>query len=60
MDKQFNLSFEIDDLPGVISNIRRKYQLADYAYDSVCGDRVELQALLGTDAIQFFQKFELV
>ena len=60
IDKQFSLNFEVDSLPDAISNIKRNFKLADSSFDSaVVEGRVELEGILGIDALQLIGNFSI-
>ena len=44
---------------AAVSNIKRDFKLADKAFDRDTGNNVQLEGLLGVDAIQFLRQFSL-
>lgn len=60
IDEDFSLNFETEGLSQALSNIERKYRLADSAFADERGESIQLEALLGTDVIPFFSRFTLI
>ena len=56
IDQEFKLNLSIDGLCLALNNISKKHQLAD----QIESDTVELEGLLGIDAIQYLSNTEIV
>jgi hypothetical protein len=59
IDEDFNLKFEVSNLNDAINNLECE-KLADIAFDNNSTNVVELEGLLGVDAIQFFKEFSMM
>ena len=59
VDEKFDLKFDIDSLPEAINNISSKFRLADTAYTTDRKSTVQLEGLIGSDIIQFFDQFNI-
>ena len=63
VDDSLNLTFEVTEMNSVLKNIlRHNYVLADTSYDlnfESNNDEIILEALLGSDVLQYFPTFEL-
>ena len=61
IDREFSLNFEIDSLSEAMSNIKQKFKLADSNFDcAIIKETVELEGILGIDAIQLLDQFAIV
>ena len=55
LDNNLQLSLSVAGLPAAIANIRSKHSLADCSFDNCSSDEIELEGLLGIDALQSFK-----
>lgn len=60
VDSKFDLKFDMVDMPVAAANISAKFELADSGFKDMKGDCVQLEGILGADALQFFKQFTRV